>query len=143
MVQLIFLVTDPIDPTLPPVVQPGLAPIYRIDQAIVWKIMAEGWQWAPEPAIKFPEGSPWQGSQPTPIGSVPSGLPDLRLYQAAGPGPNMDPEPQEFAYDIFVTRIGDENLTRIQGIQFDEVDPETQTAKVHKIDPDIENRPQP
>lgn len=142
MVQMIFIKNDPVDPDLQPIIDPGIGPIYRIDQSIVWQILADGWQWDTEPAITFDPG--WEGSQPTPIGTVPTDQPDLRLYEAAGPGANMDTEPQQFAYTIALKRIetGVGNNPKILGLQFS-VRAETALADVLRIDPDIENRPQP
>ena len=143
MVQIIFVKADPIDPDLPPIVDPGISPIYRIDQGIVWKIVADDWQWDTDqgPAIQFDEG--WQGSQPVQIGTVPVGEPDVRLIQAAGPGPNMDTEPQQSTYTINVKKIeGSGNAPNIRGLSLF-VDAQTNTPQAVKIDPDIENRPQP
>ena len=140
MVQHIFLVPNGLPPT-PPIAQPGNASIYRDDQNLSWKILANGWQWGPAPAIVFASG--WKGSQPQPIGTVPIGEPDLRLYTAVGPGPNFGTEPEVFEYTIALSPITENGpLLNIQGLRLDYI-AEKMIATVTIVDPDISNQPQP
>lgn len=137
MVQHAFIIDNPagIDPVR---IEPHQVNIYRNDQNLLWKILAQGWGWSPNhvPPIEIADG--WEGTVPAPIGGEPgSGELDRRLYSAHGPGPNMGDEEVVYNYLAWVTQDPEgleENDLFVRG--FDPV-------RGIPIDPEVGNQPQP
>jgi hypothetical protein len=137
MVQHAFIVDNPHGPE-PVRIEPHQVNVYRNDQNLLWKIVAQGWGWSPNhnPPVEILDG--WEGTTPAPIGGQPgSGELDRRFYSAHGPGPNLSEEPVIYTYIAWVTddpNFAPESDRRVMALDIFEQIP---------IDPEIGNQPQP
>jgi len=137
MPQHAFVVENPPGPD-PLKIVPYEVDIYRNDQNLIWKILAQGWGWSPNhnPAIDIGDG--WTGTTPSPVGDPPGpGELDRRLYSAHGPGPNEGTEPVLYTYIAWVTDDPDASVDRDRKISAMDV------VRQLPIDPEVGNQPQP
>jgi hypothetical protein len=139
VVQHAFVVNNPQGPE-PVRIEPHQVNVYRNDQNLLWKILAQGWGWSPNYVPPIEILDEWTGTAPAPIGGEPEmGELDRRVYSAHGPGPNMGDEAVVYKYIAWVTDdpgFAPESDRRLTALDFSQV-------PAVPIDPEIGNQPQP
>lgn len=126
--------------------------LWRDDQNIMWSFVPtadENLYWGGVPGVIFQEAEgkyvDWPGTDPQPVGVVPTGENDRRSYLANAESPNTGSEVIFYHYDLLLHLPTDETvrLTELLKRRRAKSVQASAPGNVQLIDPEIPNQPQP